>query len=74
MLMLDSDTFNHKMIWSQVKLVQCLPAMVGFSFDKINILHHIKHLFSTVMLASRALDGMDMIHHNQSIIHSTFAD
>ncbi len=36
--MLESDYFNHKMTSSQAKPVQCCPAMVGFSYDKINIL------------------------------------
>ncbi len=41
------------------KLVQCSPAMVDFSLDKINILQHIKFFFSAIALAHRALDGLN---------------
>ncbi len=54
--MLESDTFNHEMSLSQAKLVQCSPGMVDFSSEKINILLHIKCLFSIIALALGTLD------------------
>ncbi len=47
---------------SKAKQIQCSPAMVGFSSDKINIFQHIKYLFSTIALAPGALDGMNMVY------------
>ncbi len=35
--------------------------MVGFSSDKISILQHIHHLFKVIVLAPRALDGMNTV-------------
>ncbi len=55
------DTFNNEMPLFQAKPVQCSPAMVGFSTDKINILQHIKCLFSATALVPRALDGMNIV-------------
>ncbi len=55
---LELDTFNHKMSSSQAKLVHCSLTIVDFSPDKINILQHIKLLFSAVMLAPSAIDGI----------------
>ncbi len=59
--MLESVTFNHEMSSFQTKPVQCSLAMVGFSSDKINILQHIKCLFSAIVLAPGALDGMNTV-------------
>ncbi len=60
--MLALDTFNHEISSSQAKPVQCSPAMIVFSSDKINILQHIKHLFSASVLTHGALDGMNTVH------------
>ncbi len=46
--MLESDTFSHETSLSHMKPVQCSPAMVGFSLDKINIPQHIKYLFDDI--------------------------
>ncbi len=67
LLTLESDTFDHKMSLSQVTLVQCSPAMAGFSSDKINILQHIKCLFSTISLKPGTLDGINMVIKNEGI-------
>ncbi len=58
----ESDTFNKEITSSQAKPVQCFPAMVGFSSDKINILQHIKHLFNVIRLMPRVLDGMNVVN------------
>ncbi len=54
---LELDTFNHEISSSEAKAVQCSTVMVGI----INILQHSKCLFSTIALASRALNGMNMV-------------
>ncbi len=45
-----------------MKLVQNSLAMISFSSNKINILQHIKHLFSTIALAPGALGGMNTVY------------
>ncbi len=50
----ESDSFNCEMSSSLLKLVGC-------SSDKINILQHIKYLFSAIVLALGALVGMNMV-------------
>ncbi len=44
-----------------MKLVQCCPSIVGFSSNKINVLQHIKDLYSTIVLAPRAVDAMNTV-------------
>ncbi len=46
---------------SKMKLIQCYLAMIGFFSDKINILQHIKHVYSTIALAVGALHGMNTV-------------
>ncbi len=53
---------------SQVKPVLYSLVIVGFSLDEINILQHIKHLFSTIALAPVMIDGMNMVHTTEMII------